>query len=441
MTTMIARFERWVWYAFLLSVAWQTRIIVWQADPIFIEWRAATLYVSDVAMALLFLLVLPRLSKESFRITTPHGVLFGALGIFVVLSLANARELTLGGIAALRFFQYMLFFLYLRYHAWRTFDGDMSALAFILGVLAQAFLGLSQFILQHDVGIRWIGETLLRTDMRGVAVFYDMAGQKILRAYGSLPHPNVLAAYTMIALWLFVWLWIRRGAQRGVHALVWHGAFALLLLGQYLTFSRTIIAVWAASWAVCMAIVWWSRSSVRWENIQEIRQRLRALTLTALVVTIGFCALLWPTVVARMTISSSDEAVRLRVKYNDEAISSGVRSLLSVNWTGVGIGNFTSWLALYDRTLPSFLTQPAHNIYLMAYSEIGVLGLTAWLLWLGLIVRIMWDAHRHQPMLRMGLCAIVVAMLAIGSLDHFYWTLQQGKIIWWAMLALAAGKA
>lgn len=440
--TLIARFERWVWYAFLVSIAWQTRIILWQADPVFIEWRAATLYGSDIAMALLFLLALPRLSKESFRASTAQGIATGVVGIFVVLSLANAQELTLGIVQVIRFFQYMLFFVYLRYHAWHVFRGDMSALVFILGVLAQAVLGVGQFILQHDVGLRWIGETLLRTDMRGVAVFYDGAGQKILRAYGSLPHPNVLAAYTMTALWLLAWLWVRRTAHRGGWTpLVWHSAFALLLVGQYLTFSRTIIAAWAVSWAVCLGITWWSGASARWENIQEIRQRLRGLAITTLVVTVGFCALLWPTVVARMTISSSDEAVRLRLKYNDEALASGTRGVLSINWTGVGIGNFTSWLSRYDRTLPSFLTQPAHNIYLMAYSEIGVLGLIAWLVWLGLSVQMMWRVYRHEPLLRMGLCAVVVAMLTIGALDHFYWTLQQGRILWWATLALAAGKA
>lgn len=222
---------------------------------------------------------------------------------------------------------------------------------------------------------------------------------------------------------------------------MWLSALSALLIGLYLTFSRTIIAVWLLSWIAFGGVIWFSGRSSAWENIKEVRRKLKVVALTVLVVSLCFSALLWPLIVARITIATSDEAVQLRIKYNSEALSSGADALLRTNWIGVGIGNFTTWLSRYDRSLPSYFVQPAHNIYLLAYSEIGALGLLVWLLWLGSCARMLGWAYRHQPLLGIGLGILFMSTLGIGLLDHFYWTLQQGRILWWATLALAADNA
>jgi hypothetical protein len=58
---------------------------------------------------------------------------------------------------------------------------------------------------------------------------------------------------------------------------------------------------------------------------------------------------------------------------------------------------------------------------------------------LGAIVRQAWRSHREQPFLRIGILAALGAVLLAASWDHFFWTLQQGRIAWLLMLALAAG--
>ncbi|MEK9208982.1 MAG: O-antigen ligase family protein, partial [Patescibacteria group bacterium] len=266
-------------------------------------------------------------------------------------------------------------------------------------------------------------------------------------AYGTFPHPNVLAAFLMMALWVVGWLWMRHGGNiinqksniKNLE-LVWPATTALLLWGLYLTFSRTVIAVWlAASIAIALVLVI-RRISGRWPNIKTIRRRALPMAITVFAVSACFAVFMWPTVVARMTISSSDEAVTLRIKYNDDAVASGVGQLWRINWTGVGIGNFTTWLARYDTSMPSFMYQPAHNIYLMIYSETGFISLLLWFAWLALIIRTALLAHSSQPVVRVGVLVLLSAVLMIGLLDHFYWTLQQGRILWWSALALAAGR-
>lgn len=446
-TSYLATLELWMWYLFVATAAWQTRLILWQADMRFIEWRSASLYAGDVLMVALFIFAIVRAKGWFVRRMDTADWLLGFFIAVAVLSLARTDQLTVGMYQLLRLAQGMLFYVYLRHWAWNRFDADRTAVAFVAGALLQATLGITQYMLQHDAGLRWLGESLLRTDMRGVAVFYDTHHIKILRAYGTFPHPNVLAAYLMMALWVIGWLWMRHGDSKlatrhsplaTFRCLVWPATTALLLWGLYLTFSRTVIAVWLAALVAMALVLVIRRISGHWSNINEVRRRALPMAVTVLAVSACFAVFMWSTVVARMTISASDEAVRLRIKYNDEAVASGTSLLWRINWTGVGIGNFTTWLSRYDTSMPSFMYQPAHNIYLMIYSETGLLGLLLWLAWLVLVIRMAWRGYATQPVVRAGVLALLSAVLVIGLLDHFYWTLQQGRMLWWATLALAA---
>jgi O-antigen ligase len=275
--------------------------------------------------------------------------------------------------------------------------------------------------------------------MRGVALFYNEHFTKVLRAYGTFPHPNVFAAYLAVALGTVSWLWMRHGARGARHGWAWPTATAMLLWALYLTYSRTVIAVTAMGAVTVGAALFLPRISNRWANIRIIRSRARELMLTVLAASVLFVALLWPTIVARMTISASDEAVRLRIKYSANAIATGDHSALHINWTGVGIGNFTTWLSKYDPSVPSFMYQPAHNLYLLIYSEMGVFGMVAWAVWLALALRCGWRARANEPLLRWGMFALIGMFLAIGLFDHFFWTLQQGRLLWWFALALMVG--
>lgn len=433
--------ERWVWYAFVATMAWQTRLILWQADRTFIEWRSASLYLSDILMLALFAFAMFRFFKDKKSL-----IIFSSLFIFAAISLFKAEQLTVGVYQLLRLAQFIAFYFYLRYWAWHRFDADRSVVAFVVGALVQAGLAIAQYVLQHDVGLRWMGETLLNPTMHGVAVFYDSAHTLVLRAYGTLSHPNVLAAYLVAALAATGWLWLRHG-ERGHRSwwtclpagMVWPAATTVLLWALYLTFSRTIIVAGAVAAALFMLAVFMPRISRRWQNIAVLRRRLWPMLITVAAVSAVFVVLLWPQVHARMALSASDESVQLRIDYARDSLTSGTGSFLHINWFGVGIGNFTTWLTRTQPYLPVYYIQPAHDLFLLVYSEIGILGLFAFLGMLLFVFRACWRAHAQQPALRAQLVLLLAAFCCIALFDHFFWTLQQGRILWWGMLALAAG--
>lgn len=426
-----------MWYIFLVMLAWQTRLILWQADMSFIEWRSISLYASDVLMFVLFAFALRR--RPNIRFDRIDRALMLVLA-FALVSIIGTDDMTVSIYQWLRLVQFAGFFWYIRYYALRTFDADGSVAAFVAGALGQAVLGLAQVLLQHDIGIRWMGETLLRTDMRGVAVFYDLAHVKVLRAYGTLPHPNILAAYLMLAFWGLSWLYLRHGQKTTGYLLLatsWTISFIVILFALAATYSRTMIAAWVMATAAMVIIVWLPRA-VHWPHIGTIRARVREILILVAVVSLAFTVAQWPRIMARMTISGSDEVVQLRVMYARDALGSGSGSHWNINWTGVGIGNFTSWLRRYDPSLLPFQYQPAHNVFLLVYSELGILGSIAWGVWMVYVCIMLWRSHLDQPLLRYWLLVILGALFFIALFDHFFWTLQQGRILWYMALALAA---
>ena len=188
----VPRLEHWIWYLFVATVAWQTRLILWQADMQFIEWRSASLYASDVLIAALFILAITRAKGWFVRRMDRIDWLLGLIVAASVLSLVHAGQLTVGIYQLLRLMQGMLFYLYVR-HCWKHFDADHTAVAFVAGALLQATLGITQYVLQHDVDcVGLVNRSYRQHAWR--CVFYDTHMSKYC-VHTGVPHPNVLAAF------------------------------------------------------------------------------------------------------------------------------------------------------------------------------------------------------------------------------------------------------
>jgi O-antigen ligase len=106
-----------------------------------------------------------------------------------------------------------------------------------------------------------------------------------------------------------------------------------------------------------------------------------------------------------------------------------------ISWFGVGAGNFVPWLMrqqLSGRSigLPADQYQPVHNIYLLVFKELGLVGLLLFLVWLGMaFVR----RYTHDHLVYAGLFSM---LLLIGLFDHFLWTIQAGSLLFWLIAGL-----
>jgi hypothetical protein len=103
----------------------------------------------------------------------------------------------------------------------------------------------------------------------------------------------------------------------------------------------------------------------------------------------------------------------------------GWKMFLAHPLLGVGPGNYTA--AYQEFTAgPWFASRGhAHNYYLQIAAEAGVLGLVAYLILLGSIVRALYQGRRHtsdsmRRAILIGICGIIAATAGHGLFEHVY---------------------
>ncbi len=281
--------------------------------------------------------------------------------------------------------------------------------------VSQAVLGAVQFFKQGSLGLARIGEAVLGADIPGVAkIIVD--GEKIVRAYGLFPHPNVLAAFLLLGILAVYYLWFRE--KPSVTLAV---GFLTILFGLALTFSRT-------AWMIAILL---TAAAVGYALVVKTYRRSALLLLPALVVGgLALAILLGPQIAARSQVAADEPAFVLRGAYNKVGWE-----IIKSRPLGVGIGNqvqFAIENGLYQKfgLTESWQFQPIHNIYLLIASEVGILGLAAFLIFL---------IKKVLPNLHPLALVIPLSLLAFGLLDHFLWTYQPGRLMLWLIIGILMG--
>jgi hypothetical protein len=134
---------------------------------------------------------------------------------------------------------------------------------------------------------------------------------------------------------------------------------------------------------------------------------------------------------------------------------------------GVGAGQFVISIPKYTiQTFAIWQFQPVHNVFLLIWSELGLigLGLFTWFLWILLppfsiirrragdeVARSKGLTQNNQSILNnvnsilsseialRYFKAILLGFLFIMLFDHYLWDIQQGSILLWMTLGLIAG--
>jgi len=267
-----------------------------------VDYLSPTLYLTDIIIIGLFLI-------SRLRIRVPLSVI-----IFVVLNTLNSALPLLAIYKWLRLLEYFWLFKYLVSQKNRLLNLVPWTLS--LAVLWTSGLAWVQFLLQRSVGgpLYWLGERTFSISTPGIAKiaigYWPLAIGQVLRPYATLPHPNALAGWLLVA-----------GLVVGRWPLV------ISLITIPLTFSRSVILL-------LPALLW---------------RKSKLFTLLLFVISFVLFAKLGN------PASFSERAV-----LNQKAIQTIKRFPIF----GVGLGNF-----IYHVPV---IRQPVHNIYLLAASELGL---------------------------------------------------------------------
>ncbi len=403
-----------------------------------------------------------------------QGLLF--FWLILAISTILSREMLLSWYGLARFTEYFFVFIYIRenFHISREMK---SFFWLILAIsLLETGLGIAQYVNQSSLGLKYLGESLLKPGMPGVAEFISHGigswqnishEMLVMRAYGTLPHPNILGVFLFTGLLANIWLIY--GTLKGFRS--WEislfPALILVSTGMVLTFSRAVwivIALVLLSLLVMLRIRKYRvfetmRSGRRMAEQQGIYlpKHIAALIL-ALLVALGLNFFLFGEQIKDRIVGRGVAAIAEQESFVDrQHFNSISREMIKTHpLLGVGLRNFVARMDEFNRParhasqgdagggerLFPQQHQPVHNIYFLVAAETGLAGLAALLFLLYNIVR-----HAIQK-IRAGdrgertiLLVLFFGFLCLGLVDHYFVSIQPSAMLFWIVAGLVSAKS
>lgn len=424
------KLEKFLFYLFLFSIPFQTRKILFLSGNRFIEWNSGFLYFTDLLIVAIIFLAFLRGGIKFKKVDIFLGLFFLIAG----LSLITSQNIWLSIYQLIKLVEFILLFLYIKNNL-DFFNLRKALWLFVASGFFQSLIAIGQFFSQSSLGLKHFEAGIYNANIPGVATFF-VNGVKFIRAYGTAPHPNVLGAFIFFSIFCLYFLYLSRSKffKSNLGEAILDIILAILILGAFLTFSRTIIIVFALT-SFCFFTIAWLRKFFE-------RKMICRLFVLVVVFCSLFVILFWPEFQARFSaISPEEQAISLRVYYNDIALS----LIKEKPFLGLGLGNFVWYLVNNYHFKEFWLYQPVHNLYLLIAGEIGIFGLIVFLIF---IARILLGSFNlffkrqildNKKLILSVFYSLLFAFLVLSFIDHYFWTIQQSRLIFWIALALIDG--
>ncbi|HJS20464.1 MAG TPA: O-antigen ligase family protein, partial [Anaerolineales bacterium] len=302
-------------------------------------------------------------------------------------------------------------------HAWKpAMFGLCAALTF------QIVAGFGSFALQstaflEPLEMKWPG--LLDPSIRGASVVQLQNGLRILRAYGTLPHPNILGGFALICLLGPLSLFM---SDQKIHV----PALILYTLGLSLivfTFSRS---AWLGV-AAFLFILLLKPKHLEWRRVIL----LIAVSVITIVITLYPLQELVFTRFSNAPVQTEHLSTFGRAWLTEQSLD-----MIRANpLFGVGIGSFI--LKLAEGAVEGAIIEPVHNVFLLFGAELGILGQ---LIIAALTISIASKIIKAQKPKAILAGATLTGLGVISMFDHYFWSIPPGRLMLGFVLGLWAGQ-
>lgn len=351
--------------------------------------------------------------------TVSRKYIFGFLifMLFLLWGLIGAKNFGAGIYGIIKFLEFSFLVVFVS----RNFKNLNRAVVFtclLISIAFESLLGFAQYLNQSSIGgvFYFFGERTFNAQTPGIANA-SINGQLFLRPYATFSHPNVFAAFLILAMLALCTVESKNiTAKVMTLAGISLGSIALLT-----TLSRTAIFLWGVYLLIFFGV--WMNKKYKKVNFNPkiFGLGILIILIMALIVSANNNLVLQRFISTKL----SDESVVQR----QELISQSLK-MFSVNPVlGVGINNFYNNLTFNLANQRSEFIQPVHNIFLLVLSETGIIGLAAFLFLLAKsFLAIIKKQNKY-------LLLSFLAIIFLGMFDHYFLTLQQGQL----MLSLLVG--
>lgn len=428
----MSTFHAKLFYLFLFLLPFQTRIL-YQAEKGYIDYSfnyhlAFFVYLSDLLFLAFILDWL--IFDRNFNVSQSQYLKILAFFGLIFITLFHVKHTGLGLYQALKWLEMWVLLLYIceTFKEKRQFHWAFVVL--LLSGAVQALIGILQFHVQHSLNLGFLGEYIALLGTRGLATI-DVSHVKHIRAYGTMPHPNVLAGYLVLCLITGLYYvsqaikyetTVRETMFHRIRKLIVPCATIIILLGIFFTFSRI---AWISTIFALIAFVLFHVKHKNWQ---------KALVIGVIgIVSCGTIFLGYQNlVVSRGTESLNSNSISFRETYNHM----GLELIKKYPLLGVGVGQYVPALQELYPNLEPWQYQPAHNIFIFLAAELGLLGLALFLIILFEIIKSVWP--KRGQLLPFTLLLATFVFLFIGLFDHYPLTIQQTRLTFFTVLGMLA---
>ncbi|MEM8863176.1 MAG: O-antigen ligase family protein, partial [Chloroflexota bacterium] len=295
--------------------------------------------------------------------------------------------------------------------------------------LFQGAVAAGQFLLQDDLGLRYLGEYDLVAEPGQWSIVFGQ-NRVWLRGYGISPHPNILGGLLGSAL-LIVFMTVQSITGRRWW---WLGYAALFFgtAGLIVTFSRSAWLGFFVGFGFCFVAQF-----VQEKQLPSIMRF--SPTLPILAALMVFIPLSMPVLQARSTPQENQvvtQSVGERQILNQYAIE-----VIRDNWAlGQGAGNFAPAMLVHPDRDQFVNIHPVHNLPLLLIAELGILGGALWI-WLMLCPVLATGInawHGQANRFEIGVAAALVALAAVDLFDYYSYGWPHGMMWRWMLFGLFA---
>jgi len=296
---------------------------------------------------------------------------------------------------------------------------------FLLSGMIQGVFAIGQILMQKVPANKWLGLAEHLPSVLGTSVV-EVGTSRILRAYGSLPHPNILGGFLLVAIFAGLYLWIQFYKKSEEHnwALsfikknIWQFLFIIFSLiictyGLLASFSRSaLLALICALFSVTAINV----LSRKWLAFNVGIKYFLLLLILFISFNLWFPGA-WA---ARYNIEGRLEVQSLEQRADSFQQFDFTNYKHLFFGQGLGVNTLVAYEKNPDQPVYSF--QPIHDIFILAFAESGIVGVLLLLIIFGRVIKSSYEADILSTSLLLGL-------IVIGLFDHYLWTTWTGWLL------------
>lgn len=404
MRSIIAKIQKYTLPFFLFLLPWQTRWIFGQeliaGEPF--QFGVLSLYATEVLLLLVAIVYFITSPDFFIKFKNRLGVIIVLIILIISILISNNPQLT--AVQSLHIaFAILFYFLFVDE---RT-DLQLCLKAFVAGLVIPVILGIFQVVTGGSPASTVLGLASRQAQTLGDAVLTLGDGTRILRAYGSFPHPNIFGGYLVTGIFTLLIILSNKATKN----LYWL-AFVFLFIGLIATYSQS-------AWLALISVV-------------AVFFLTPYIFSNASLIFKG--GLKWIIGVAIIVFSISGVFALEHFGFVNASVVERVAQyrewpqVMEGHWLfGWGIGQYPYAIESIDSTRSWWQYQPVHNVLLLVFGEIGLVGFFGLIF---VVIQAVWK-NINRDML-----ALLFVLLILGSFDHYLWSNWSGLALCALVLAI-----